>query len=96
MSWITYRLSFNPDIQSRLREECRENPLPTGIRGNGPLTSEELALFDKLPLLDAVVRETLRLHAPIAETAREATQDDVIPVSRPYLDAQRVEHNSIP
>lgn len=96
MSWITYRLSFNPDIQSQLREECQANPLPTELHGNAPLTSEELARFDKLPLLDAVVRETLRLHAPIAETSRQAIQDDVIPVSRPYLDAQGVEHNSIP
>lgn len=55
-----------------------------------------MAALDKLPLLDAVVRETLRLHAPVAETFRVATKDDVIPTSLPYVDAEGVEHSSIP
>ena len=47
------------------------------------------ALFDRishLPYLDAVVREALRLYAPITTTMRVATQDDVIPVAAPYTD----------
>ncbi|EJF57948.1 cytochrome P450 [Dichomitus squalens LYAD-421 SS1] len=47
------------------------------------------ALFDRishLPYLDAVVREALRLYAPITTTMRVATQDDVIPVAAPYMD----------
>ena len=44
------------------------------------------ALFDRishLPYLDAVVREALRLYAPITTTMRVATQDDVIPTATP-------------
>lgn len=39
-----------------------------------------------LPYLDAVVRESLRLFAPITTTMRMATADDVIPVAAPFVD----------
>ncbi len=47
------------------------------------------ALLDRishLPYLDAVVRESLRLFAPITTTMRMATADDVIPVAAPFVD----------
>ena len=39
-----------------------------------------------LPYLDAVVRETLRVHAPVPFTIRRAMNDEVIPVGEPYTD----------
>lgn len=39
-----------------------------------------------LPYLDMVVKETLRLHAPISSNMKSAAQDDVIPVNEPYRD----------
>ena len=56
------------------------------------------ALFDRishLPYLDAVVREALRLYAPITTTMRVATQDDVIPVAEPFVDRHGVVQDSI-
>ena len=47
------------------------------------------ALFDHikhLPYLDSVVRESLRLYAPITTTMRVATADDAIPVAAPFVD----------
>lgn len=44
---------------------------------------EELS---SLPYLDAVVRETLRIHAPVPSTMRVAQKDDVIPVGEPFVD----------
>ncbi len=39
-----------------------------------------------LPYLDAVVRESLRIYAPITTTMRVATADDIIPVAAPFVD----------
>lgn len=47
------------------------------------------ALFDRighLPYLDAVVRESLRLYAPITTTMRVVTADGAIPVAAPFVD----------
>lgn len=47
-------------------------------------TPQELCdALEALPLLDAVVRETLRLCPPVHGTIRVATQDDQIPISQP-------------
>lgn len=48
-----------------------------------------------LPYLDMVVRETLRLHAPVASTMRVATRDDVIPLNKPFIGQDGVEYHSI-
>jgi cytochrome P450 len=88
MSWILFELSNNPELQSSLRAECRAHPLPTASSGNAPLDTEELSALDKLPLLDALVRETLRLHAPVRGTVRTAVKDDVIPLSTPFTDRE--------
>ena len=42
--------------------------------------------LNALPYLDAVLREVLRLYAPVPNTVRVATRDDVIPVSKPFMD----------
>jgi cytochrome P450 len=42
--------------------------------------------LNALPYLDAVVRETLRIHAPVATTMRVATQDDILPLGEPIKD----------
>jgi len=39
-----------------------------------------------LPYLDAVVRETLRVHSPVPFTVRVAMKDDVIPLHTSFVD----------
>ena len=62
--------------QTKLREELLSVPseMPT---------MEELGA---LPYLDAVIRETLRIYAPVTTSLRVAVQDDVLPVSQPFTD----------
>ena len=74
-----------PEIQAKLREELLSVDTET------PSMDELMAL----PYLDAVVRETLRVHSPIPSIERVAMKDDVLPVEKPYTDKNGVVHNSI-
>ena len=48
-----------------------------------------------LPYLDAVLRETLRVHPPVPSTLRFAMKDDVFPVEKPYTDRYGVVRDTI-
>jgi hypothetical protein len=76
----------------RLRAECRTVSLPAD---GAALDTPILSALDKLPLLDAVVRETLRLHPPAPSSLRTAQQDDIVPLSRPFVDTKGVEQTTI-
>lgn len=66
----------HPDIQTRLREEIREN-LPSLVDAAETPTAAEI---DDLPLLNAVCQETLRLYPAVPATIREAVRDTELPV----------------
>lgn len=51
LTYAMYQLSRSPDLQSRLRKE---------------VTTSDINDVDSLPLLNAIISETLRLHAPSA------------------------------
>ncbi|KAL0575385.1 hypothetical protein V5O48_006598 [Marasmius crinis-equi] len=72
-TWALYALVQRPAILRKLREELLSVPTDTP-------TMDQL---NELPYLDAVVRETLRVHPPVPSTTREATQDGVLPLSEP-------------
>lgn len=74
-----------PDVQTKLREEL------LSVDTDTPSMDELMAL----PYLDAVVRETLRVHAPVPGGMRIAMKDDILPVEKPYTDANGVVHHSI-
>ncbi|KAI1823627.1 cytochrome P450 [Xylaria intraflava] len=71
-SWIMLRLASRPDILEALYREQVENlgaDLP-------PLTYEDLS---KLPLNQAIIKETLRLHAPIHSILRAVKSPMPVP-----------------
>lgn len=71
-SWIMLRLAQNPKVVEDLYQEqvkALGTPLP-------PLEYEHLA---KLPLAQAIVKETLRLHAPIHSIMRKVKQPMPVP-----------------
>ncbi|KAG1839565.1 cytochrome P450 [Suillus subalutaceus] len=76
-NWAFIELARNPDIQTKLRDECLEF-------GSAPSYDD---LMNKLPYLNIVVNEVLRLHASVAEIPRVAIEEDVIPLSEPMLTA---------
>ena len=85
MTWALYALSQNKDAQTKLREEIStistDNPTMDDLNG--------------LPFMDAVVRETLRLHPAVAAIIRAATKDDCIPLSKPFTDKKGIVRNEI-
>jgi cytochrome P450 len=96
LGWTLFELAAHPELQAKLRAECLANPIPAMAEGNHPLTSEQLMTLDKLPLLDAVVREGFRLHAPSPGTVRQAVADDAIPLGKPYVARDGSIQESIP
>lgn len=71
-SWIMVRLASRPDIMEELYQEQIRNLGPD----LPPLKYEDLA---KLPLNQAIVKETLRLHAPIHSIMRAVKQPMAVP-----------------
>ncbi|KAI0631283.1 cytochrome P450 [Trametes polyzona] len=77
LSLTLWRLAQNKDAQERLRQELSEAKDNCGI---DDIPYDDLV---SLPYLDAVCRETLRLHVPAPFRFREARQDVVLPLSQP-------------
>ncbi|KAJ6460231.1 cytochrome P450 [Mycena sanguinolenta] len=84
-AWALHALSLNPGVQKKLREELLSLP-------NDSPTMDEL---NSLPYLESVVREAMRVHAPVEYTARTAMQDDILPLSRRYPDRHGQAYSSI-
>lgn len=93
-AWIILRLATRPDIQDELLKEQKE------VLGDGPLTYEGL---NKLTFNAKVVKETLRIHAPIHSIMRKvkspmsitantpsSTKTYVIPTSHTLMSAPGV------
>ena len=76
VTWCLFALTQAPLVQDKLRQELFT------LNTETPTMDELMAL----PYLDAVVRETLRVHAPVPFTIRRAMNDEVIPVGEPYTD----------
>ncbi|KZT09092.1 cytochrome P450 [Laetiporus sulphureus 93-53] len=87
LAWALYALARAPSVQGKLRDELRA--IPFDLEYFNPSSTLPRSLFDDIlnqPYLDYVVRESLRLHAPVTATMRVAGIDDMVPVSRPFVD----------
>lgn len=82
-AWIMLRLASRPDIMEELYQEqvrVLGSDLP-------PVQYEDLA---KLPLNQAIVKETLRLHAPIHSIMRVVKQPMPVPGTKYVIPAKQV------
>lgn len=89
MSRILLLLAEHPEVQQRLRAEIIE------------ASQDEDLAYDtlmQLPYLDAVCRESLRLHPPLLWSGRMSTRDTTIPVSKPIpgLDGTSISELAVP
>lgn len=85
VTWALYAMTQAPEVQAKLRDEL------LSVDTDTPSMDELIAL----PYLDAVVRETLRVHPPVTNTSRIAMKDDVLPVEKPYTDRYGVVRDTI-
>jgi len=74
LSWSIYCLCTNPDAQEKARNEVRDE---CGVRGP---TYEDMQ-GSRLPYLQAVISEALRLHPSVPIDAKETSNDDTLPDS---------------
>jgi len=77
LSRILHLLAMHPDVQDKMRREILE---ARNKHQGERMSYDELVA---LPYLDAVCRETLRLHPPVTSLIRKSDEDMVIPVSHP-------------
>ncbi|KAE8398931.1 cytochrome P450 [Aspergillus pseudonomiae] len=71
ITWAIYELSRNPDVLKKLRLEIAD------IIGYEQLPS--LSSLDRMPYLNNVIRETLRLYPPTGFNFREALRNTTLP-----------------
>ncbi|KAJ7897833.1 cytochrome P450 [Mycena leptocephala] len=81
-----HALTLNPSVQAKLRDELLT------VASDNP-TMDEL---NSLSYLENVVRETMRVFPPVSFTLREATADDVLPLSKVYHDKHGRAYNTLP
>ncbi|KAK7054620.1 hypothetical protein VNI00_003083 [Paramarasmius palmivorus] len=85
ISFAIWELARHPEIQEQLRKELHSFPAqPTYDQ-----------IMSKMPLLDAVVRESLRMHPAVPYMEREACHDDVIPLKHSFVDPQGVQRSEV-
>jgi len=75
-SWALLRLGANPEIIQQLYDE-QVKVYGDGAGGLRPLDYETSK--SSLPVLDAVIRETLRMHPPLHSLMRRVLQDLPVP-----------------
>lgn len=68
MVWCLYNLAKNPQVQEKIYAEINE----AKAANNGSISAEELS---RLPLVKAVVKETLRLYPITYATSRNIQED---------------------
>ncbi|KAJ6589227.1 cytochrome P450 [Mycena capillaripes] len=85
LAWTLFSLAVNPEVQKKLRKELQKPSTEF------PTLEEVLSL----PYLDAVVRESLRLHAPVPFTERVATRTDIVPLQSTVVERDGTVRNTI-
>ncbi|KZP09395.1 cytochrome P450 [Athelia psychrophila] len=73
-------------------------PTFLALFARGQLPSAQSRLRDEcldIATDDRVVKEVMRVHAPVPGTGRAAMQDNVIPLDEPWVDKRGVKHYSV-
>lgn len=71
MAWALHELALHPEIQEELRREVTASSSDPSFED----------LYHGLPLLSAVVNETLRFHPTFMQVHREASKDSLLPLT---------------
>ncbi|EGN99139.1 hypothetical protein SERLA73DRAFT_181957 [Serpula lacrymans var. lacrymans S7.3] len=80
LTWTLYELSKRPEDQKKIRDEIVAARKEMEARGDEDFVPSD---FDSMLFMNAVIKETLRLHPIVPMLFREAASEDVIPLSQP-------------
>ncbi|KAA1468090.1 cytochrome P450 [Dentipellis sp. KUC8613] len=75
LSRIIYKLAERQDVQDKLRDEL--------VKAQEASATLDYDMLHNLPYLDAVCRETLRVHPPVPFVSRTTRKDVVLPLGTP-------------
>jgi len=90
LSRIFHLLALHKDVQTKLRQEILEAKQQNG---GEDLSYDALV---SLPYLDAICRETLRLHPPVSSILRDTVRDIVLPLGVSVKGVNGKEIDAIP
>lgn len=79
LGWLSYYLSINPDIQTKLQEEVDE-----AFETNGGALPDYNTI-QSLPYLDMCIHETLRISSAVGSMLRACSKDYTLPNSNIHL-----------
>jgi cytochrome P450 len=85
VTWTLFALSNALDVQKKLRTELLACSTAT------PSMDE----LNRLPYLENVVREVLRLYSPVHQSVRVAVQDDVVQLDKSFVDVKGVTRHEL-
>lgn len=93
LTWWFWELARHEDWQSRVRDEIHAVRRKLAERGD-----EEFSIADLegMSVMNATLKEAMRLHPIVWQLARVAAQDDVIPLSTPITTESGQQISSIP
>jgi len=77
LAWLLYELAKHPEDQIKIRAEV------SALRRAKSAHELTEADFNALPMLNAAIKESMRLHPILHTLAREALRDDIIPLAFP-------------
>lgn len=99
LTWCLYAVAKDKRVQDRLRKALRELEEERTSENQPPTTDDLTDRIMRCTYLDWVVRESLRLHAPVTNTMRVCMrEEDSIPVrdETGYVDARGKRRWEIP
>lgn len=98
VSRVLHVLAMHPSTQSSLRDEVRKAVKQRSTDSTEPSDCEFGSYDDlmRLPLLDAIVRETLRLYPPVSWIWRVARAPTSLPLRKPIILSNGAKVDAIP
>ncbi|VDC00881.1 unnamed protein product [Peniophora sp. CBMAI 1063] len=93
LTWWLYELARHPDWQLRVRDEIRDVRRKLQERGDDDFSISDL---EGMSVMQATLREAMRIHPIVWLLNRTAGQDDVIPLLKPIVTESGQEISAIP